>query len=62
MSVGHFLATSRAAPIMLRVGKTPDEAALLAPLLDRFARWHELRATLQVLTFFVLLWAVLVTR
>jgi hypothetical protein len=62
MSVGHFLATSRAAPIMLRVGKTPDDAALLAPLLDRFARWHALRATLQVLTFFVLLWAVVAAR
>jgi hypothetical protein len=61
-SIGHFLATARAAPIMLRVSKTPDDDALLAPLLDRFARWHELRATLQVLTFFVLLWALLIAR
>ncbi len=61
-SIGHFVATSRAAPIMLRVGKTPDDEALLAPLLDRFARWSEVRATLQVLTFFVLLWAILVAR
>ncbi len=61
-SIGHFLATSRAAPIMLRVGKTPDDDARLAPLLDRFARWHAVRATLQVLTFFVLLWAVVVAR
>lgn len=62
LSISHFLATARAAPIMLRVGKTPDDVGLLAPLLDRFARWHAVRATLQVLTFFVLLWAVLVVR
>jgi hypothetical protein len=62
MSIGHFLATSRAAPVMLRVGKTPDDEALLGPLLDRFARWHAVRATLQVLTFFVLLWALVVAR
>jgi hypothetical protein len=61
-SIGHFVATSRAAPIMLRVGKTPDDEALVSPLLDRFAWWHALRATLQVLTFFVLLWALVVAR
>ena len=61
-SIGHFVATSQAAPIMLRVGKTPDDEVLLAPLLDRFARWHAVRATLQVLTFFVLLWALIVAR
>ncbi len=61
-SFGHFLATARAAPIMVRVSKTPDDDALLAPLLDRFARWHAVRATLQVLTFFALLWALLVAR
>ncbi len=47
---------------MLRVSKTPDDDACLAPLLDRFARWHAVRATLQVLTFFVLLWTLLVAR
>jgi hypothetical protein len=61
-SIGHFVATSRAAPVMLRVGKTPDDEALLAPLLDRFARWHAVRATLQVLTFFVMLWALVIAR
>jgi hypothetical protein len=61
-SIAHFLTTSRAAPIMLRVGKTPDDEALLAPLLDRFARWSEVRATLQVLTFFVMLWALVVAH
>jgi hypothetical protein len=62
LTIGHFLATMRAAPIMLRVSKTPDDDALLSPLLDRFARWHAVRATLQALTFFVLLWAVVVAR
>jgi len=62
LSIGHFLATSRAAPIMLRVSRTPDDNALLAPLLDRFARWHALRAILQALTFFALVWAVAVAR
>jgi hypothetical protein len=62
LSIGHFLATARAAPIMLRVGKTPDDAALLSPLLDHFARWHALRAVLQALAFFVTLWAGVVAR
>ena len=62
LSISHFLATARAAPIMLRVSKTADDDALLSPLLDRFARWHALRASLQALTFFVLLWAVVVAR
>ncbi|HEV2458835.1 MAG TPA: hypothetical protein VGS80_10760 [Ktedonobacterales bacterium] len=61
-SIGHFLATSRAAPNMLQVGKTSDDESLMAPLLDRFARWHAVRATLQVLTFFVMLWALVVAR
>lgn len=61
-SIGHFLATSQAAPIMLRVGKMPDDEALLSPLLDRFTRWSEVRAVLQVLTFFVILWALVVAR
>jgi hypothetical protein len=62
LSIGHFLTTGRAAPTMLRVGKTADDEALLAPLLDRFARWNAVRATLQVLTFFVMLWALVVAH
>jgi hypothetical protein len=61
-SMSHFVVTARAAPIMLRVSKTSDDSTLLAPLLDRFARWHALRATLQVLTFLLLLWALLVAH
>ena len=61
-SIGPFVATAQAAPIMLRVKDVPDDEILVAPLLDRFARWHARRAALQVLTFFVLLWALLVAR
>lgn len=62
ISIGHFVATSQAAPVMLRVGKTPDDEGLLSPLLDRFARWHAVRATLQVITFVILLWALVFAR
>ena len=56
-SVCHFLATSQAAPVMLSLKETPDEEALLKAKLDRFERWHTVRAAFQVLTFFLLLWA-----
>lgn len=62
MCVAHFIATAQAAPTMLRVGKTADDATLLAPLLDRFARWHAVRATLHALTFFLLLLSLLAAR
>ena len=56
LSVLHSFATTRAAPVMLSIKDTPNDEALLASKLDRFARWHTVRATFQVLTFFVLLW------
>ena len=59
-SACHFLATSQAAPVMLSLKSTPDEEALLKQKLDRFERWHAVRATFQVLTFILLLWAMLV--
>ena len=57
LSLLHTFATIRAAPIMLSIKDAPDDEALLSVKLDRFARWHTVRATIQVLTFFVLLWA-----
>jgi hypothetical protein len=57
LSLLHTFATTRAAPVMLSIKDTPDDEALLRAKLDRFARWHAVRATFQVLTFFVLLWA-----
>lgn len=60
LSLLHTFATTRAAPIMLSLKDTPDDEALLSAKLDRFARWHMVRATLQVLAFFVLLWMLVV--
>src|SRR5262249_44797951 len=60
LSLLHSFATTRAAPIMLSLKNTPDDEALLAAKLDHFARWHMVRATLQVVAFFVLLWALVV--
>lgn len=42
---------------MLGIGRAPDDPAVLQPKLDPFAQWHGVRAALQVITFFVLLWA-----
>ena len=57
LSFLHTFATTRAAPVMLSIKDAPDDEALLRAKLDRFARFHAVRATFQVLTFFVLLWA-----
>ena|SRR5438876_3676922 len=57
LSILHTFATTRAAPVMLSIKDAPDEEALLMAKLDRFARWHAVRATFQVAAFFVLLWA-----
>jgi hypothetical protein len=62
LSVLHTLATTRAAPVMLSLKDTPDDEAVLSAKLNRFARWHALRATLQVPTFFILVWALVVVR
>ncbi len=61
LSLLHTFATTRAAPVMLSIKDAPDDEALLRAKLDRFARWHTVRAILQVLTFFVLLWALAVS-
>lgn len=59
-TVTHSVCTAKAAPIMLSLRRAPDEEALLAAKLDRFAYWHGLRATFQIATFVVLLWALVV--
>lgn len=61
LSLLHTFATTRAAPVMLSIKDASDDEALLRAKLDRFARWHAIRATFQVLTFFVLLWALVVS-
>jgi hypothetical protein len=62
LSLLHTFATTRAAPLMLGLKSTPDDEALLSAKLDRFAHWHAVRATLQVLAFFLLVWALIVSR
>lgn len=57
LSLLHTFATTRAAPVMLSIKDASDDQAMLTAKLDRFARWHAVRATFQVLAFFVLLWA-----
>jgi hypothetical protein len=59
-SLLHTFATIRAAPVMLSLKDTPDDEAILTAKLDRFARWHTVRATFQVLAFFVLLWTLVI--
>ena len=60
LSVLHSFATTRAAPVMLSIKDAPDDQAILTAKLDRFAHWHAVRATFQVLAFFVLLWALVI--
>ena len=60
LSLLHTFATTRAAPLMLSIKDALDDEALLKAKLDRFARWHAVRASFQVLTFFVLLCALVV--
>jgi hypothetical protein len=61
LSILHTAATTRAAPVMLSLKDAPDDETILTTKLDRFARWHAVRAIFQVLTFFVLLWALVVS-
>ncbi len=52
------LVTARAAPINFSQRKCqPTDEACLSRVLDRFARWHNLRTILQVLNFAVAFWA-----
>ena len=62
LSLLHTFATTRAAPVMLSLKDVPDDEAVLNAKLNRFARWHALRATFQVLAFFILVWALVVVR
>jgi len=58
-SLAHTAATLRAAPTMFKTRKVSlDDEQTLRTLFDRFARWQALRAALQVLTFALSLWSV----
>ena len=60
LSVLHTFATTRAAPIMLSIKDTSDDEAHVSAKLDRFARWHAVRAIVQGVTFFLLLWTMVI--
>lgn len=60
LSLLHTFATTRAAPTMLSLKDATQDDALVATKLDRFARWHTIRALLQVPVFFLLLWTLAV--
>jgi hypothetical protein len=62
LSLLHTFATTRAAPVMRSLKDTPNDEAILTAKLDLFARWHAVRATFQVLAFFVQLWALVMAR
>lgn len=54
LTIAHTGCSAVAAPIMLSLKKTPDNESILKQKLDRFAFWHGLRASFQILTFIVL--------
>jgi hypothetical protein len=54
---GYLLATAKAAPVMWSLRNTPDEENILKAKLDKFARWHVVRTTFQIIAFMALIWA-----
>jgi hypothetical protein len=58
LAVLHSAATARAAPNMLSLRQPNISEAKLTEALDRFARWHNLRAVLQLFNFIMLVWAI----
>lgn len=60
LSILHSLVTLRAAPANFSQRRYQDDEAALRAIFDRFARLQALRAFLQVLTFGLLLWAMVI--
>ncbi len=58
LSILHSLVTTQAAPLMFRQKRHDNDEAALTAIFNRFERWQTLRALLQVLTFAMLLLAV----
>ena len=58
LAISHSFTTARAAPNMLSLRQPSDDEAALVDILNRFARWHNVRAVLQVLNFVVLIWSI----
>jgi hypothetical protein len=51
-----FLATAKAAPIMLSLKNTSDVENVLKDKLNRFAHWHTVRTVCHIIAFFALIW------
>jgi hypothetical protein len=49
-----FAGTTRALPAVLSLRRLPDDETALAPVLDRFARWHTISTGWQVVSFIAL--------
>jgi hypothetical protein len=49
-----FAGTTQALPALMKLRHTPDEETTIAPLLDRFARWHTISTVWQVAAFIAL--------
>jgi len=61
LAVAHTLASARAIPTNLSQWRlADDDDAGLAVVLNRFARWQAVRASLQFLTFAAAVWALAV--
>lgn len=60
LAIAHTLSTVKAASMNLIQWKTGTDDVALANVLDRFARWQALRASLQFLTFAASAWALAV--
>jgi hypothetical protein len=60
LALAHALSNLKAVRINLSQWQVADDDAALAAILQRFARWQGLRASLQFLTFAVAVWALAV--
>jgi hypothetical protein len=60
LAVLHSLTTTRAAPNMLSLRAASSDEATLTESLNRFAKWHNVRAVLQLLNFIMLVLAAVV--
>jgi hypothetical protein len=62
LAVLHTPTTTQAAPTLMRLGRAEDRAAVLTPLIERFALWSWLRFILQSLNGAALVWALIALR
>jgi hypothetical protein len=56
LAVLHSLATTQAAPVLIRQRAIGENTTALTELFDRFERWQAIRAALQAINFAALLW------